>query len=692
MRSTNRRVEALWNITDRAGLATATVGWWATYPAEPLAHGLVVSDALGYHGFGATARDAAPAGKVHPSDWFARVDALMPVEQQVSYDFARRFLDIDEPTWARERFHPARSPLRQPFNPLHLFQQYVVTARGYTAIAEEVLREDTFDLCLFYFEQVDSFSHLFMKYDPPQLEWVDAQGFARYSRIVREWYRYQDELLGRLLAHIDLDDTAVFIVSDHGFKSGARRIRSERLVDVQKAHLDHETHGVFLAAGPGLRRGATVSGASVMDVTPTVLHYLGQPVGKDMDGRVLEAIFEPGGHAARPIRYVATHESGERVTLARAAGDPAATAAAMDGLRALGYLSEEATAAPRPGAGASSGTSAEAPNVDGASSPELHNNLGRIHLQRGEPERALAEFEAALRLDQRNAEALLNIGAIHRGAGRTALAQRFAERALQVDPNSAFALAELAEVRRDQGSLEEAARLYREAIVLNDAQPSLYLGLGDVLQRAAQLEEAERAFVSALQLDPDSFASEYNLGVTYAQMGRLEEAVTRYERALALDGASPLAALVWNNLGALHSDAGRTDEALSAFERAADLSPGHLESRFNAALLLLAKAEPQRAIVRLEEAAQLAPNHELVHMRLGLAYLGAGRVEDADRVLRLVTRIAPSNWAAKVGLAALRQAGGRTAEARALLSEAKSAGGDEAAAFAATFPGLVALE
>ena len=73
-------------------------------------------------------------------------------------------------------FDPARFPQRNPFNPIHLFQQYAVTAQGYTAIARDLLANRPYDLFMLYFEQVDSFSHLFMKYDPPQLDWVlDSQ-------------------------------------------------------------------------------------------------------------------------------------------------------------------------------------------------------------------------------------------------------------------------------------------------------------------------------------------------------------------------------------------------------------------------------------------------------------------------------------------------------------------------------------
>jgi hypothetical protein len=43
--------------------------------------------------------------------------------------------------------------------------------------------------------------------------------------------------------------------------------------------------------GPGVRKGVPLQGASLLDVTPTILSLFGLPTGKDMDGRPwLEAI------------------------------------------------------------------------------------------------------------------------------------------------------------------------------------------------------------------------------------------------------------------------------------------------------------------------------------------------------------------------------------------------------------------
>jgi predicted AlkP superfamily phosphohydrolase/phosphomutase len=54
----------------------------------------------------------------------------------------------------------------------------------------------------------------------------------------------------------------------------------------------HHQEGIFAACGSGIESGKELAfHLSLVDVTPTVLHYLGSPVPEDCDGRVLKEIF-----------------------------------------------------------------------------------------------------------------------------------------------------------------------------------------------------------------------------------------------------------------------------------------------------------------------------------------------------------------------------------------------------------------
>jgi predicted AlkP superfamily phosphohydrolase/phosphomutase len=67
---------------------------------------------------------------------------------------------------------------------------------------------------------------------------------------------------------------------------------------------DHRMNGIFFMRGEGVRRGAAIEGATLVDVAPTILHYLGEPVPSSFDGRVLTQVFTESESAAHPVRTV----------------------------------------------------------------------------------------------------------------------------------------------------------------------------------------------------------------------------------------------------------------------------------------------------------------------------------------------------------------------------------------------------
>ncbi len=101
----------------------------------------------------------------------------------------------------------------------------------------------------------------------------------------------------------------------------------------------HRWEGIFLAAGPGIRAGASVDELSIVDVAPLLLHQLGLPVPEDMSGSVPEATFEAGELARRPVRHAPAPAAPVLVSslAPELALEPEEQAAVMERLRALGY-------------------------------------------------------------------------------------------------------------------------------------------------------------------------------------------------------------------------------------------------------------------------------------------------------------------------------------------------------------------
>jgi predicted AlkP superfamily phosphohydrolase/phosphomutase len=65
----------------------------------------------------------------------------------------------------------------------------------------------------------------------------------------------------------------------------------------------HRPDGIVILAGPGVKPGVGLEGASILDLTPTILHAMGVAVPRDLDGRVWGEAFEVSSPAAGPVVY-----------------------------------------------------------------------------------------------------------------------------------------------------------------------------------------------------------------------------------------------------------------------------------------------------------------------------------------------------------------------------------------------------
>lgn len=65
---------------------------------------------------------------------------------------------------------------------------------------------------------------------------------------------------------------------------------------------EHRPDGIIVFKGPGVRRGETVEGLSLMDICPTVLYAMDAPIPADVDGRPAMEAFTEAFHAGKEVR------------------------------------------------------------------------------------------------------------------------------------------------------------------------------------------------------------------------------------------------------------------------------------------------------------------------------------------------------------------------------------------------------
>ncbi len=128
------------------------------------------------------------------------------------------------------------------------------------------------------------------------------------------------------------------VLDDHGFVSV---LRAESVLRERPEPAGtHRPEGIFLAGGPGIRRGAELGALSIVDVAPALMHSLGLPVPSDWEGRVPIESCEPEWAGRHPVRTGEATLPPGRADLDAGEKDmnEADEAVVMARLQALGYL------------------------------------------------------------------------------------------------------------------------------------------------------------------------------------------------------------------------------------------------------------------------------------------------------------------------------------------------------------------
>jgi predicted AlkP superfamily phosphohydrolase/phosphomutase len=156
--------------------------------------------------------------------------------------------------------------------------------------------------------------------------------------LVKKVWRREELYHGPFLA--DAADL-IIVWHDYGYWGRARYDQNALELFETDFHWDfgvlpisgtHRPEGILMALGPGIAAGQTITGAKLIDLAPTLLAFLGMPVPRGLDGRILESIFAPD---SLTITYDETDPFGEENEFAFSAEEEAKI---KQHLTDLGYL------------------------------------------------------------------------------------------------------------------------------------------------------------------------------------------------------------------------------------------------------------------------------------------------------------------------------------------------------------------
>ena len=544
---TSRKVKAVWNIFNQHGMKSHVVGWWPSHPAEPI-NGTMISNLY------------QRASKPINEKWPILDGTVHPAEKQ---DF-----------YAKLRIHPNELSAAHilPFIPdakkidqekdkrMQMLTKIIADCSTIHAAATYILEHEEWDFMGVYYDAIDHFCHGFMKFHPPQMSMVPDDLFELYKDVVISGYKYHDMMLERLL-QLAGDDVTVMLISDHGFHPD--HLRPVNLPKEPAAPaLEHSPYGIFVLNGPGIKKDERIYGASILDVTPTILTLYGLPIGADMDGNVLVNAFEEPMIPEKIESWEdVPGDSGQHP--ADKQEDPYAAAEAMEQLIELGYIE-------RPDE-----------NAEKAIKNTINENnyyLARSYIHGRKYNEAI---EILTKLHNEN-------------PGVSRYAMRLAH-AYQTINKVAECRDVLLQVKASNNGKESAGmRLMEGNLLLVENKPKEAMELFEDIEKNApnigrvnmqlgrcyialkRWKKAETAFQKELEYDPGNASAHHGLGVSYLRRKMYSEAVDCFLNAVGYTYFFPFAHY---HLGEALYGLGEYEKAAEAFEVSLKMAPGINKAR-----------------------------------------------------------------------------------------------------------------
>jgi tetratricopeptide (TPR) repeat protein len=446
----------------------------------------MVTDRLGYLAY-AEADDEANSirGTVSPEERLEEVTKRVTESSSVTYGEFRRFVNVDRDTFLESRALPFDTQ-----NPINNMIMLYASTMTFASIAAH-LADARPDFLGVYFELVDATKHLFMRYAPPRQPEIDKGSYDMYKDAVVQAYVVQDSILGQFIERCD-DNTVLIVASDHGFKSGTSRPKLGPEIGAGKAAFWHRIDGIVCLYGNGIRGGAGIEGASILDIAPTVLALQGLPKPMDMPGAVLEGALEEDLASRLNRARVATLQRDREIDeLALNTGD-AATDHALKKLEALGYITPD--------------------------NPDALNNLGQRYQEEGKYHEAIEEFKKALAINPNFPRALNNLGVCYGHLRQYHEAETSFKRAIELNPTNVQAMNNLAVMYLRLGRFEDARRLGEQSVTVEPNYANGHLTLGSVYATIGELDRAEAEFLKVLEIEPSNKSAESNLRKVRSQL------------------------------------------------------------------------------------------------------------------------------------------------------------------------------
>jgi tetratricopeptide (TPR) repeat protein len=228
-----------------------------------------------------------------------------------------------------------------------------------------------------------------------------------------------------------------------------------------------------------------------------------------------------------------------------------------------------------------------------------YHNRGVGLLLQGELDRAIVEFNEALRVDPAYKSSFNSRGNAWKGKGELDLAIADYNEAIRLDPDYAFAHNGRANAYYNKGDFDRAIADYNEVIRLDPALAAPYNNRALAWRGKGELDRALADANEALRRDPNGVAIYTGRGEIWRLKGDLDRALADQDQAVRLDSNSPLPFL---RRGDTYRYRGDLKRALADYDQALRVRPDYIPAFVGRGLTFEKQRDFTRARAEYEKA------------------------------------------------------------------------------------------
>jgi tetratricopeptide (TPR) repeat protein len=262
---------------------------------------------------------------------------------------------------------------------------------------------------------------------------------------------------------------------------------------------------------------------------------------------------------------------------------------------------------------------------------------GNAYYGKGDYDRAILDYNQAIRLNPRDANSFFNRGAAYARKADYDRAIQDYDEAIRLNPNNADAFSNRGAAYAGKGDYDRAIEDYDEAARLNPIHANALYGRGNAYRRKGDFDRAIQDYDEAIRLNPNNASAFSNRGIAYSHKREYARAIQNYDEAIRLN---PSYLNAFYNRGNAYRRNGDYERAVLDYDQVIRLNPKHVNAYSNRGLARFYQGQFKAAVPDFSKALEFTPTNLYRILLLYMAQARAGSeardgLEQATRGLDL---------------------------------------------------------